>query len=294
MENDNKKYGWIKLYRCIQKNELWSDEERFDKRSAWVDLLLTADKETGELKTSERKLAKRWKWGKTTVREFINFLINKKMVAKTICGNCLKIEIKSYKEFQKNVKNGEKSPTNFPTTFPTASNVEKSTKAEEVVTTFPTTFPTTITRSITRNNILNTNKLRNTNITRNTSINNNIYTMCEKQEKHCAFGNAQSIFEELWKAYPNKKGKGQVSEKTKKKIANIGLEEMQRAIKRYLADYEKDKDWKRMQNGSTFFNSGYVDYIDSNYEEQPKSSSKAVNEFLEVIEGSKDGAQESI
>lgn len=275
MENDNKKYGWIKLYRCIQKNELWLDEERFDKRSAWIDLLLTADKETGELKTSERKLAKRWKWGKTTVREFINFLINKKMVAKTTCGNCLKIEIKSYKEFQKNVKNGEKSPTTFPTTF-------------------PTTITRSITRSITRNNILNTNKLRNTNITRNTSINNNIYTMCEKQEKHCAFDNAQSIFEELWKAYPNKKGKGQVSEKTKKKIANIGLEEMQRAIKRYLADYAKDKDWKRMQNGSTFFNSGYVDYIDSNYEEQPKSSSKAVNEFLEVIEGSKDGAQESI
>lgn len=25
-------------------------------------------------------------------------------------------------------------------------------------------------------------------------------------------------------------------------------------------------DWRKPQNGSTFFNSGYIDYLDSNYE----------------------------
>ena len=38
------KIGWIKLYRKIQDCDLWdSSEEPFDRRSAWVDLLLLAN-----------------------------------------------------------------------------------------------------------------------------------------------------------------------------------------------------------------------------------------------------------
>ena len=40
---------------------------------------------------------------------------------------------------------------------------------------------------------------------------------------------------------------------------------MVRAIDRYKSDLEKDSDWRKPQNGSTFFNSGYVDYLDKNY-----------------------------
>ena len=43
---------------------------------------------------------------------------------------------------------------------------------------------------------------------------------------------------------------------------------MARAIDRYKADLEKDSGWRKPQNGSTFFNSGYVDYLDANYQEQ--------------------------
>ena len=39
---------------------------------------------------------------------------------------------------------------------------------------------------------------------------------------------------------------------------------MSRAIKRYTDDFKRDS-WRKAQNGSTFFNSGYVDYLDSNY-----------------------------
>ena len=72
------------------------------------------------------------------------------------------------------------------------------------------------------------------------------------------------FFEKIWLLYPCKKGKGQVSDSKKKALYNIGLEEMTRAIERYKRDLAKE-DWRKPQNGSTFFNSGYVDYLDANY-----------------------------
>jgi hypothetical protein len=40
---------------------------------------------------------------------------------------------------------------------------------------------------------------------------------------------------------------------------------MEQAINRYLTELKKDASWRKPQNGSTFFNSGYVDYLDENY-----------------------------
>ena len=82
-------------------------------------------------------------------------------------------------------------------------------------------------------------------------------------------------FEELWSLYPNKKGKGQVSKAQKEKLFKVPLEEMKRAISRYSAGLKRDS-WRKAQNGSTFFNTGYVDYLDANYQEtaDEKSSSK--------------------
>ena len=88
---------------------------------------------------------------------------------------------------------------------------------------------------------------------------------------HCA----QALFEELWSAYPNKKGKGQVSDAKKLALLSVGREEMLRAIRRYLSDLKKDE-WRKPQNGSTFFNSGYVDYLDKNYQTGQKSSYEGV------------------
>lgn len=76
---------------------------------------------------------------------------------------------------------------------------------------------------------------------------------------------ALALFEKLWKLYPCKKGKGQVSDAAKMRLLKIGYDEMVRAIDRYKAELEKDSDWRKPQNGSTFFNSGYIDYLDSNY-----------------------------
>lgn len=54
----------------------------------------------------------------------------------------------------------------------------------------------------------------------------------------------------------------------KQRLLKVGYEEMVRTIDRYKADLEKDSGWRKPQNGSTFFNSGYVDYLDANYKKQ--------------------------
>lgn len=98
---------------------------------------------------------------------------------------------------------------------------------------------------------------------------------CEKSKENCEKSNKKAInecFERLWKKYPSKKGKGQVSDTKKKVLYQIGEEHIQRALERYLDGLEKDASWRKPQNGSTFFNSGYVDYLDENYEkpQEPK------------------------
>lgn len=80
----------------------------------------------------------------------------------------------------------------------------------------------------------------------------------------CA-ADANALFESLWKLYPEKKGKERVSDSKKLKLLEIGFDEMSRSIDRYKTELEKDKDWRKPQNGSTFFNGGYVDYLDENY-----------------------------
>ena len=108
--------------------------------------------------------------------------------------------------------------------------------------------------------------------TNNNSINNN--SINNKNNKQCASDNAprtskaaiNEFFESIWKLYPNKKGKGQVSDSKKKALYDIGYDELSRAIERYKAGLARDE-WRKLQYGSTFFNSGYIDYLDANYTE---------------------------
>lgn len=96
---------------------------------------------------------------------------------------------------------------------------------------------------------------------------------CEKSKENCEKSNKKAIndcFERLWKQYPNKRGKGQVSDAKKKVLYQVGEEHIQRALQRYLDGLERDASWRKPQNGSTFFNSGYVDYLDENYEKPPE------------------------
>ena len=98
----------------------------------------------------------------------------------------------------------------------------------------------------------------NQQITTTNNVNN------ENHKKTCYY---EQFFEECWSEYPNKKGKGKISDSKKKEAYELG-EEFKRCISRYV-DYVEKETWLKYQNGSTFWNSGYKDYLDSNYKEIP-------------------------
>jgi hypothetical protein len=97
---------------------------------------------------------------------------------------------------------------------------------------------------------------------------NNIYngdSACDFDGKKA---DIDKFFDSIWQAYPKKKGKGSISDAKKKKLyENVGLEQMLRCIERYK-EYVSGKDEQYIMYGSTFFNSGYVDYLDDNCEQQ--------------------------
>ena len=96
----------------------------------------------------------------------------------------------------------------------------------------------------------------------------------EKNSIYCAenLHDEQSLddfFESIWKLYPIKKGKGQVSKTKKKVLQKIGYEQISRCVERFLKDMnDSGRDHKYWMHGSTFFNSGYVDYLDENWNQE--------------------------
>ena len=90
----------------------------------------------------------------------------------------------------------------------------------------------------------------------------NIYNV-HSSEMHDTYS-LEDFFDKVWNLYPIKKGRGKVSKTKKQVLQKIGLEELQRCIERFMDDM-KDQDRKFWMHGSTFFNSGYVDYLDKNY-----------------------------
>ena len=93
------------------------------------------------------------------------------------------------------------------------------------------------------------------------NINNNSASPDASKESNAEI---ESFFESIWKLYPNKKGKAAVSKTKKKELFKVGYDEMSRAISRYVTDL-KAEEWRKPQYGSSFFNKGYVDYLDKNY-----------------------------
>lgn len=89
------------------------------------------------------------------------------------------------------------------------------------------------------------------------------------------------FFESIWKLYPIKKGKGQVSKTKKKVLQRIGYEQISRCVERFSKDMnDAGRDRKYWMHGSTFFNSGYVDYLDKNWEQE--------TDEMEIVEESDD------
>ena len=111
--------------------------------------------------------------------------------------------------------------------------------------------------------------------TGNESFNDSLEGQAPKKPVKPTKAEIEALFESVWKLYPVKKGKAQVSEAKRKELYAIGFDKLKLAIERYMKELEKDAKWRQPQNGSTFFNSGYVDYLDENFvPDQPKQTGR--------------------
>lgn len=125
------------------------------------------------------------------------------------------------------------------------------------------------------------------NTVKSQSINRRLTTIEEKKEGKkerrnkniVQISSAEDLFNRLWELYPCKKGRGRVTVTAKKNLLKVGYDELARAIGRYKDELERDSDWRKPQNGSTFFNSGYVDYLDANYVPDKHPKPKDKNKF---------------
>ena len=106
--------GWISVYRKFQEHWIWKSSEPFDKRSAWISLLLKANhKDTkvmldskpievkkGSFITSEIKLSVEWKWGRKKVRTFLKSLEDDRMLTKNSTTKYTTITIENWDLYQ--------------------------------------------------------------------------------------------------------------------------------------------------------------------------------------------------
>ncbi len=125
-KGNEKNLGYIKLHRTLLQSAIWQGDafglnvggKEFDIRSAWIDLLLSAnytDKPAmsstgdelmvhrGQLLTSQKNLAKRWNWSASKVHNVLVKLKNAKMLDfETLKWGrgCTLITIQNYCKYQ--------------------------------------------------------------------------------------------------------------------------------------------------------------------------------------------------
>ena len=106
--------GWISIHRKIREHWIWKNKEPFDKRSAWIDLLLSVNHkkskiefeneifelDSGQCVTSLEKLAKRWSWSRHKVSDFINRLEQEHMLVQVRDKKKTLISIENYGKYQ--------------------------------------------------------------------------------------------------------------------------------------------------------------------------------------------------
>lgn len=106
--------GWISVHRQITNHWIWNSKEPFDKRSAWIDLLLLVnhkkekvkfDKEfievdRGQRITSLEKLAERWNWSRHKVSDFLNRLEQDGMLVQVRDKRKTLVSIENYDKYQ--------------------------------------------------------------------------------------------------------------------------------------------------------------------------------------------------
>lgn len=226
--------GWIKIHRKLQECGIWTDGEPFDRRSAWIDLLLLSNHEDkniiikgktltitrGQRYTSTLKLAERWHWSVNRVRRYLTLLEEQQMITTERTPNGITVTIVNYGLYQDRRITDE-------TTDEITDGITDETTDD-------------ITDGIQ---------------TRSKEVKKN------KEEKNIYNGH----FEEFWKHYPRKQDKG-TAYKCYKARLNDGYseDELLTACKNYAAECEREKKAKQyIKHGATFLsvNEPFRDYL---------------------------------
>lgn len=175
-------YGWISIHRKIQQSDIWLDKEPFDKRSAWIDLIMMANHEDrqvmfngkfievkrGEKITSLKQLSERWKWSRSKVKRFLNLLESGSMIELKTKQRYTSYKVVNYNVYQ----NEDISKRNEVETNLKQSRDEGETKAN------------------TNNNINNYNNVNNNNGVDQSELNLDDPKLAEliKLYENCGFG----------------------------------------------------------------------------------------------------------
>ena len=269
--------GFIKIYRDILDWEWWSDIKTYRVftymllKANWTDGKFKGiDVPKGSFVTSLDKLAYETSLSVNEVRTAIKHLIKTDEITSESHGKFTIFTVKNYCQYQDdNKQNPDKAQTE------NKQNIDKEQEnIKQIIDEAQEDIKQNPDKAQTDNRQITT-------IEEYKKYNNkkNNITMC--------IADADALFDRVWILYPLKKGKGRVSDAAKKRIAAIGYDEMARAIERYKK-YVDSVDYLHYQNGSTFFNSGYIDYLDANYSDTvantPKHSSQKNNQFGQMIQ----------
>ena len=106
--------GWIKIHRKILDCSIWNSREPFDKRSAWIDILLSASHKDlnlmigginekiprGSFMFSIEKLCDRWGWSRNRVKRFLALLEREQMIETKGTNKGTLISVLNYNAFQ--------------------------------------------------------------------------------------------------------------------------------------------------------------------------------------------------
>lgn len=111
----SKDLGWVSIHRKIWWSAIWQSYEPFDRRSAWIDLILMANHEDtekiisasdtqkirrGQIHLSISFLMNRWKWSKGKVMRYLSLLESAQMITKQHYNGRTLITIVKYDDFQ--------------------------------------------------------------------------------------------------------------------------------------------------------------------------------------------------
>ena len=137
--------GYILLHRQIQDHWLWTSNDKFDDRSAWIDLLLMVNHDDskvpfnkgyitvkrGQHLTSQVKLAARWHWTRDRIKRFLKRLENDGMIiTDTARGNTL-VTLVNYDSLQSR-RTPSESPNESPYVATHKAGYESATESQTI------------------------------------------------------------------------------------------------------------------------------------------------------------------